>query len=57
MTSKRFDSQRAFRVGFKGDYPMWTVEAASAEDAIRQIVKSSNSDGLNNLREEDLEAK
>jgi hypothetical protein len=36
---------------------MWTVEAASAEDAIRQIVKSSNSDGLNNLREEDLEAK
>jgi hypothetical protein len=36
---------------------MWTVEAASAEDAIQQIVKLSNSDGSNNLKEEDLEAK
>lgn len=50
MTSKRFES-RTFRVGFKGDYPMWHVEAQSAEDAIRQIAK------LNNLKEEDLEAK
>ena len=48
---------QTYRVGFKGDYPMWMVEAKSAKDAIRQIVKDCNSDGLNHLKEEDLEAK
>ena len=52
MTSKRSESYSigSYRVGFKGDYPMWTVEAKSPEDAIQQIVKLSNSDGSNKGR-------
>ena len=40
-----------WNVSFKGEYPMWRVEARSAEEAIKDIAK------LNNLNPDDLEAK